>query len=77
MNADNLLSSVPPNPLNGMECSRDIPMFSLRFAILYQKQSHATQNFHTWKPTYELNGELCPDLLANEAVTQRETSITI
>lgn len=55
--------------LNVMECSLDIPVISLRFAMLYQKQSHATHNFHAWKPSYKLDGELCPDLLANEAIT--------
>lgn len=63
MNADILTLSVPPNALNIMECSLDVPMISLHFAILYQKKSHATQNFHAWKPSYEL-GELCPDELA-------------
>lgn len=72
VNADILILSVPPNALNVMECSSDIPLISLRFDILYQKRSHATLNFHTWKPSYELDGELCPELLANEAITNIE-----
>lgn len=48
------------------------PMISLRFALLYQEQGQAILNFHTWKPNYECDAELCPDLLANEVITNVE-----